>query len=233
MSAYAKRLRSTEPGAGPANEVERAVARIAGTDGHLPASPGEVVDMLYSRSGKGDKGISVRLAQHLKTNLTPESWTAARQGMWEKLTNAGEGKIELGPQALAQRLHEFLNESGKSLANVMFSPAERAEMAKLAAVYKRMTPMKGTTNPSGTAPMLAKIADKASGNIMALIGLGAHGVSGAIVGHGISKATGAIKDARAAKDATRLFFGAQPRRAAVPSKIPQFVAAPAASSSQR
>lgn len=233
LAAYAKNLRAAEPRGGPANEVEKAVARIAGTDGHLPASPVEVADMLYGRTGKGDKGLSVRLALRLKNDLTPESWTAVRQGMWEKLTNAGEGKIEFGPQALSQRLHEFLNESGKPLARVLFTKAEREEMAKLASVYNRMTPLKGTTNPSGTAPMLAKIAQKASNNILALIGLGAHGISGAIVGHAIQRGGEGLKDARAGKEAVRLFFGPQARRPVVVSRIPQLIAAPAVAASQR
>jgi hypothetical protein len=233
MTRYAQSLRGAEPRGGPVNEVEKAVARIAGTDGHLPASPVEVADMLFGRTGKGDKGLSVRLALRLKNDLTPESWSSVRQGMWEKLTNAGEGKIEFGPQALSQRLHEFLNESGKPLARVLFSKAEREEMAKLASVYKRMTPLKGTTNPSGTAPMLAKIAKKASNNILALIGLGAHGISGAIVGHAVQRGAEGLKDARAGKEAVRLFFGPQARRPVVSSRLPQLIAAPAAAASQR
>ena len=201
LAAHANRLRGIEPKAAPSNDLEKAVARIAGTDGHLPASPGEVADLLYSRSGKGDKGISIRLGSYLKKNLSPESWTAVRQGMWEKLTNAGEGKIEYGPQALAQRLHEFLNESGRGLSQVLFSKSERAEMLKLASIYKRMTPLKGTTNPSGTAPMLAKIAHKASSNILSLIGFGAHGLTGAVIGHGLQKGLGVVKDGRAGKEA--------------------------------
>lgn len=225
LSNYANSLRSLKVRGPAVNDLERALARITGADGHLPASPTEVADMLYSRTGKGDKGISVRLAHHLKQNLTPDGWTAVRQGMWERLTNAGEGKIELGPQALSQKLHEFLNESGKPLAGLIFTAPERAEMAKLAAVYKKMTPLKGTTNPSGTAPMLAKIADKASNNLLALIGLGAHGVSGAIAGHAIQSIGKTVKEARQAKKAVGLFFGEQPKRAAVRTRISPAVGA--------
>jgi hypothetical protein len=44
--------------------------------------------------------------------------------MFEKLTNAGEGKIAFEAQALSQRLHEFLNESGSQLAKTLYSPKE-------------------------------------------------------------------------------------------------------------
>src|SRR5258707_1066070 len=98
--------------------------------------------MLYEQAGtKKSKGLSVHLAAHLKQNLTPDSWTAVRQGMWEKLTNAGEGKIPYEAQALAYRLVDFLHGPGSNLAEVMFTKAERDEMAKLAAVYRRMTPL--------------------------------------------------------------------------------------------
>ena len=233
MANYAKSLRAAEPRTEPLNEVEKAVARIAGTDGHLPASPVEVADMLYGRAGKGDKGLSVRMALRLKSDLTPESWTAVRQGMWEKLTVKGEGLEPFGTQALSTRLHDFLNENGKPLARVLFTKAEREEMAKLASVYKRMTPLKGTTNPSGTAPMLAKIASKASDNVLALIGLGTGGVPGAIAGHAIQRGGEAFKDARAAKEATRLFFGPQARRPAGHSRVPQLIGTPAIQSSNR
>lgn len=233
MRTYARDLRATEPKAGPVGEVERAVARIAGTDGHLPASPVEVVDMLFGRTGKGDKGLSVRLATQLKRDLTPESWTAVRQGMWEKLTSAGEGKIPFEAQALSQRLHEFLNESGKPLANVLFTASERAEMAKLASIYKRMTPAKGSTNPSGTAPMLAKIARRASDNVLAMIGLGTGGVPGAIAGHAIQRAGEAVVERRAVRDATRLFFGPQARIPRPNVRLPQIIAPAAASAEQR
>ena len=234
LKAMADSFRSIEPAAKPVGDVAKAVARITGADGHLPASPGEVTNMLYSQAGtKTAKGLSVRLAAHLKANLKPESWTAVRQGMWEKLTNAGEGKIPFESQALSQRLHEFLNESGSDLAKVMFTKAERAEMAKLAAAHKMLTPLKGTTNPSGSAHIGAKIASKAAQNIGAMLGFGAHGITGAIIGHGVQKAAGAVGDLRAAKDATRLFFGNQPKRAATHSVIPSKYLAPTAEASRR
>jgi hypothetical protein len=232
LSTYARNLRAIEPAGRPANELEKAVARIAGTDGHLPATPLETADLLYSRTGKGDKGISQRLASHLKQNLTPESWVAVKQGMWEKLVNAGEGKIPYGPQALAQRMNEFLNESGKGLAQILFTKAERAEMAKLASVYKRMTPAKGTTNPSGSATIGAKIAGKALDNLGAMLGFGAGGIPGAIAGHVVQKGGAALKDARAGREATRLFFGPQPRAAVRMSRVP-VIAAQAIPASQR
>jgi hypothetical protein len=233
MAAYSRSLRGIEPGAKGSDELSKALARITGADGHVPATPGQVADMLYSQAGtKTAMGTSVHLAAHLQKSLKPESWAAVRQGMWEKLTNAGEGKVPFEAQALSQRLHEFLNESGAGLAKVLFTKAERDEMAKLAAVYSKMIPAKGTTNPSGSATIGAKIAQKSLNHLGAMIGYGAHGVPGALVGHVVQRGAAALKDARAGKEATRLFFGAQPKRAVTTSRIPMLLA-PGAPASQR
>lgn len=228
LGAYARNLRAIEPRGGMVGEVDKVIAKMATGD----MTPVEVVNTLYSRTGKGDKGLSVRLGMRLKQDLTPEGWTAVRQGMWEKLVDAGEGKTPYGPQALAQRMHEFLNESGKPLARVMFTAQERAEMAKLASIYKRMAPMPGTTNPSGSATIGAKIARKALDNVGAMLGFGASGVPGAIAGHVLQRGSEMLKDARAGREAVRLFFGPQARMPIPTSKLPA-IAAQALPASQR
>lgn len=228
LGAYARNLRAMEPRGGMVGEVDKVIAKMAAGD----MTPVEVVDTLYSRTGKGDKGLSVRLGMRLKQDLTPEGWTAVRQGMWEKLVDAGEGKTPYGAQALSQRMHEFLNGSGKPLARVMFSAQERAEMAKLASIYKRMAPMPGTTNPSGSATIGAKIARKALDNVGAMLGFGASGVPGAIVGHAVQRGGEMLKDARAGREAVRLFFGPQARMPIPTSKLPA-IAAQAVPASQR
>lgn len=228
LGAYARNLRAMEPRGGMVGEVDKVIAKMAAGD----MTPVEVVDTLYSRTGKGDKGLSVRLGMRLKQDLTPEGWTAVRQGMWEKLVDAGEGKTPYGAQALSQRMHEFLNGSGKPLAQVMFSAQERAEMAKLASIYKRMAPMPGTTNPSGSATIGAKIARKALDNVGAMLGFGASGVPGAIAGHVLQRGGEMLKDARAGREAVRLFFGPQARMPIPTSKLPA-IAAQALPASQR
>lgn len=222
LRSYAGSLRASEPvPLDKTNNVAKIVAKIAGRDGNPPATPNDVVNILFSRSGRADsKGVTVALAQTLKRDLSPEGWTAVRQGMWEKLTNAGEGKTPFGPQALSQRLHEFLNESGKGLAQTMFSKAERDQIAQLASVYKQMAPKAGTTNPSGTAWSLARIANKASNNLGAMLGLVHSGLPGAAVGMATERGLRGIANARNAREATRLFYGDQPRRAVSSSRIP-------------
>lgn len=210
LGGYAAQVRATAPAPKPTSEIERVMARISGADGSVPASPTEIADYLFSRSGAGNRGVSVRLAERLKQELSPEGWTSVRQGMWQKLINAGEGKIEFGPQKLSQRLHEFLNESGKPLAEALYSAQERAQMAQLAKVYKQMIPVPGTTNPSGTAPMLKKIADKSTNTLLALLGFSHGGLPGAALAMGAEHGLRGIRNSRAAGDAVKRFYGAQP-----------------------
>jgi hypothetical protein len=218
MLDYAGKLRASAPKDG--DEVDKVVARITGRDGGLPASPTEVADFLYGRSGAGDKGISVKLAQRLKRQLSPDGWTSVRQGMWTKLTEPAEGRLDWGPQKIAERMHEFLNGNGAPLSHVLFSPEERGLMKKLAGVYKQMIPVKGTTNPSGTAPMLAKIANGARHTLLPLLGFTHGGIPGAAVAYGMDKAFNALGNAKAARNATKLFYGKQPDRfASLPSAI--------------
>lgn len=221
LRSHADSLRTTEPvPLSSLNSVDKVIARISGRDGGRPMTPGEVTDLLFSRNGAGTKNDSVLLAQRLRRDLSPEGMTAVRQGMWEKLTNAGEGKIAFGPQALAQRLHEFLNESGSGLAKTLFSAAERQQMAVLAKTYAQMVPPKGTTNPSGTAPMLARMANKASSNLLAMLGAAHSGFPGMAAGYAAQKAVAKYAGAKNARAAEKLFYGEQPRGAVSSSRVP-------------
>ncbi|WP_426526802.1 hypothetical protein [Bradyrhizobium sp. McL0615] len=217
LARYAERIRgvsapqAVEPGAAVA-----AIRRYSGADGGPPASGNQIVNDLFGATGKGNGRFAVDLAVKLKQSLTPEGWTAVRQGMWEKLTNSGEGKIPFEAQALSQRLHEFLNESGSQLSKVLFSPRELELMSQLASVYKQMIPVKGTTNPSGTAPMLAKIANGARSSLLPLLGFSGGGLPGAAVALGVDKGLAAIGNANAARKATSLFYGDQGKRSIDP-----------------
>jgi hypothetical protein len=217
LARHADVLRASDPvPLSSLDTVDKVIARISGRDGGLPASTTEVVDYLYGRNGAGDKGISVRLAQTLKRQLSPEAFTQLRQGMWSKLTGEVEGKTQFGAQKLSQRLHEFLNGTGAPLSHVLYTPAERAEMVKFAAAVKMHAPLPGTTNPSGTAPMLAKMVGKASHLALPLIGAAHGGIVGAIGGVAVDRALTSATNARAARQIGRLYYGPQTSAASGP-----------------
>ncbi|WP_426418199.1 hypothetical protein [Bradyrhizobium genosp. A] len=212
LAQYADRLLSSIP----AEQEKGAVASLIRKVANGEASPNELVNALFGASGKGAGSMSVPLAQKLKASLPPEAWTSIRQGMFEKLTRAGEGKIEFEAQALSQRLHEFLNESGSQLAKTLYSPREIDLMRKLANVYKQMIPVKGTTNPSGTAPMLARMAGGLRSTLLPLLGLTHGGLPGAAMGAVLDKGVTAARNANDARKATELFYGPQAKRVVDP-----------------
>lgn len=201
--------------AAPRDAVERVMAHISGRDG-MPATPGQVVDYLYASQGK--RGMSVLLAGRLRRDLTPEAFNMVKQGMWSKLISPGEGMIEFGPQKLSQRLHDFLDNSGRDMARILFSPAERAQMRLLADTYRRMIPVTGTV-PHGSAPMLAKLADQAKGNILAMLGGTTGGPAGLAIGWASDRIVKRASDRKGAREAVRAFYGEQPR-VATPRRDP-------------
>lgn len=208
LAQYADRLRASIPAEPEKGPVASLIRKVANGE----ASPNELVNALFGSSGKGAGSMSVPLAQKLKAALPPEAWTSVRQGMFEKLTRAGEGKIEFEAQALSQRLHEFLNESGSQLAKTLYTPQEIDLMRKLASVYKQMIPVKGTTNPSGTAPMLARMAGGLRSTLLPLLGLTHGGIPGAAMGAVLDKGVTAARNANDARKATELFYGPQAKR---------------------
>jgi hypothetical protein len=162
--------------------------------------------------GSDGSGGNVKVIGALKQRLSPEGWNGLRQGVWQKLTTRGEDMAPLEAQALHTRLSRFLNDKGREASHLLFTKEERALMKQMASVYRQMIPVPGTTNPSGTAPMLAKIANGARHQLLPLLGFGHGGVPGALVGLAADKALTAVGNARNAKKATNLFYGQQPNR---------------------
>jgi hypothetical protein len=220
LAQYADRLRGIAPKTPEPGAAAAAIRRYTGADGSPPASPGKIINDLMGSSGKGNGANAPLIAQAMKKQLSPEGWDQLRQMAFNKLTDAGEGKIPFEAQALSQRLHEFLNESGSQLSKALFSDKERGLMRQMAVAYKQMIPVKGTTNPSGTAPMLAKIANGARHTLLPLLGFTHGGVPGAAVAYGMDKALNALGNAKAARNATKLFYGKQPDKfASLPTAI--------------
>jgi hypothetical protein len=216
ISAYSRSLRGIEPGEKPTTTLAKQVARISGADGSVPATVDEVTKMLTSGGGDAE-----RLLAHLKTNLKPESWTQVRQGIFDDLLNAPAGHNEFTALQKSKRLSDYLESSVAKVAN---TAAERAEMAKLASIFRRQVPMPGTTNPSGSATIGAKIMKGATNNLMTMLGFATHGPTGAAVGYGLDALGNAAKEGRAKREAVRLFYGAQPKRAPAPiSRVPAVV----------
>lgn len=224
LARYADTQRGLVPQ--PQSRIDKIMHKIAGGDDAVPMSSADVVDLLMSRVGKGNKSLSVELVKRMKQDFTPEGWTSLRQGIYDKLTYAGEGKIEMQAQAMSQRMHEFLNESGRRLAETLFSPQELTLLRQQAAIYKKMIPPKGAApNTSNTASTLVKLLGKTQGSLLPLLGFSSGGMPGAAVGAGVDRFLAARADRKALREVQELLYGEQPK--APRSALPELAAAKA------
>lgn len=227
LQNHAANVAATAPRARPTNNVEKAMQRITGEDGNSPATVNEIVGMLYGSKGMGNTSLSVPLAQRLKRDLTPESWDKVKLGLYSHLTEVPEGMITKKEQALSQQLHQFLNGQGRELAETVFTERERNLIGQIADAYRRMIPVEGTTNPSGTAPMMAKIVGKLQNVLLPLLGFSQGGMVGAGVAVAAQKGLEHVTTKKAMQDATRRFYGEQPRAQVTrgpQSRVPDAVA---------
>jgi hypothetical protein len=72
--------------------------------------------------------------------------------------------------------------------------------------------------------MGAKILKGATNNLMTMLGFATHGPVGAAAGYGLDALSKAAKEGHAKREAIRLFYGAQPKRASAPiSRVPAVV----------
>lgn len=225
LLAHAEQVRATQPAGRPADTVSRIMQRITGEDGNPPATVNEIVDRLFGANGQGTKD-TVPLLRALKLQLTPESWALVKQAQYSKLTEVPEGMIDKKAQALSQQLHQFLNGKGKEAAEVLYTQRERDLIGQMANVYKRMIPVEGSTNPSGTAPMLAKMVGKLQNVLLPLLGFSQGGMIGAGAGLMAQKGMERLVTRQAAKEATTRFYGEQPKPVVArrpPSNIPSAI----------
>jgi hypothetical protein len=212
IEALASSLRGSDPvPLSSLDSVEKVVARISGRDGGLPASGEEVARYLFSPSAAKKESIPVLLVHRLKRALSPESFEKLQGGMWEFLTKAPEGHTPFTNAAVAKRVNKFFTGDGKRIAQSLYPEAVQAEAIRFAEAVRAHAPIPGTTNPSGTAPMLAKMAGKASHLALPLFGAAHGGLVGAIGGVAVDKALTSATNARAARQTAKLYYGQQPK----------------------
>jgi hypothetical protein len=216
LLAHANRLRSAaDPD--PQGQVEKLLARWSGRDGGEQASAKTVIDGLIGSSGK--KGLAPQIVAKLKDRLTPKGFAQLKQGVWSRITEPPEGMLDWGHQKQGQRIMDFLHGDGKGLADALFTAAERAKIENIGKAHIKMVPVPGSTNPSGSGHVAARLARSAAHSILPFIGLHAGGLPGVGAAIAIDKTAGKLLDRRAANKAVKLFYGPQKRAAA--SELPQ------------
>lgn len=216
LLAHANSMRTALDPA-PANQVEKIVAKWAGRDGGIRASPKTVIDDLLGSTGQ--KGTAPALVLHLRDQLSPEAFSTLKQGVWSRITEAAEGTTPWKDQKVGNRIMNFLNGDGKGMADALFTKAERDAMKEIGEAHIKLLPVEGTTNPSRSGHVIERLARGAAHGIMPFIGLHAGGLPGVAVALAANKGFSKTIDKRAAVKAQQLFYGDQQRAAA--SMLPQ------------
>jgi hypothetical protein len=170
-------------------------------------------DMASTIFGFGNKAstFNVRMVDAIGDVIGKDGpeWAAIRQGIWQRITGVAEGNTEMGAQRLSQRVNEFVNGEGKSLATRLFSPAELNEMRKFSMAIRATVPPSGTTNPSNSGNRAAALARQASSAVAAMLGASSGGPIGAGSAVVMAKGGTMLADARQAARARQLYSGEQ------------------------
>jgi hypothetical protein len=151
------------------------------------ATPEEIANGVFKVIGSGNPGHVTRTLRAIERIVGPESEAmgAVRQGVWQKLTQAAEGKDQPGAQKAMQAINEFLNGSGRTIAQQLYSEKELALMGRYAnAIKLTIIPKYARTN-SDTAPALLAAVRKYGSMVMGALGY-AHG-DGGLTGMGVGK----------------------------------------------
>jgi len=160
------------------------------------ATPEEIANGVFKVIGAGNPGHVARTLQAIERIVGPNSdaMGAVRQGVWQKLTQAAAGKDQPGAQKAMQAINEFLNGSGKTIAEQLYSPQELALMDRYQKALKLTIIPKYARTNSDTAPALLAAVRKYAGMIGSALGLAAEhgsptgGLSGYAVGKLLDKA---------------------------------------------
>jgi hypothetical protein len=93
-------------------------------------TPQEVANYLIGAGQVGAKGVSSRLLTAIEkaTNNDPEALQAINGGIWNRLASSTEGNAPKPPATVAKDIIEFLNGSGKDIAERRFTPDQRRLM---------------------------------------------------------------------------------------------------------
>jgi hypothetical protein len=206
-AAFASYQRTFRPQGG-GDDVGRAVQKIVERD----ATPEEVTNYLIGTSKVGERGLSVRLADRIKTTLGPDSpeWASIRQAAWQRLTEVPDGRIEMGAQKAAGRIADFVNGNGSSLAQRLFSAEERSEMMRYASILRATVPPSGTANPSNSGNRIMGLLKKSASVLGASLGATTGGFPGAVAGAAAGKVAEGVSGRLAAREAQRLYAGDAP-----------------------
>jgi hypothetical protein len=117
------------------DDADRVVNRIVTGD----VTSQEVSNWLIGAGKVGSKGVSSRLLTRIAeaTGNDPEAMQAIRGGIWNRLSQSTGGVDAKAGAKVANEINEFLNGSGRDVANRLFTPEQRGVMSAYADTLRR------------------------------------------------------------------------------------------------
>lgn len=102
-------------------------------------TPQEVANVIIGSGQVGSKGVASRLLTEIAdaTENNPEAMQAISGGIWNKLTQSTAGADAKPPATVIKDIVEFLNGSGRDVANRLFTPEQRRLMNSYADTLRR------------------------------------------------------------------------------------------------
>lgn len=180
--AYQDTFGGRDLGGAPAAAFKRMVEGVA--------TPEEITNGVFKVIGAGNPGHVTRTLQAIERIVGPDSEAmgSIRQGVWQKLTQAASGKDQPGAQKAMQAINEFLNGSGKTIAEQLYSPKELALMDRYQKALKLTIIPKYARTNSDTAPAMLAAVRKYAGMIGSALGVVGHGgAEGGLSGYAVGK----------------------------------------------
>jgi hypothetical protein len=117
------------------DDADRIVNRIATGE----VTPQEVSNWVVGASQVGSKGVSSRLLTRIAeaTNNDPETMQTIRGGVWNRLSQSANGVDAKAAPRIANDIGEFINGSGRDVANRLFTDQQRGIMQAYADTLRR------------------------------------------------------------------------------------------------
>jgi hypothetical protein len=117
------------------DDADRIVNRIVTGE----VTPQEVSNYIVGASKVGAKGVSSRLMTKLAeaTGGDPEALQAIRGGVWNRLSQTTEGTAAKPPAKIIDDINEFLQGSGRDVANRLFTSEQQGVMRAYANTLRR------------------------------------------------------------------------------------------------
>lgn len=134
---------------GQGDTVGPIVEKIIGKHPGQESTPDAITTAMYGSSAAPGGGNTVAVAQRVRQIVGPDSpaWTGAKQGFLAHILDVPAGTEPLTAAQQADRIYNAINSTkGRMLAQVYFSPEERARLLAHADQLRALAPRPGPTN---------------------------------------------------------------------------------------